>query len=405
MRGKGWWRGDRGLQTLEWVALALVILALIGAVAFWITYQASESTGRTVGDTIAYFFECAKRLDLDCIQKGLGGADRGQARRDLGWCLTHPVDCWREVVWPGIQRAAKEFWEGVKWVGRQLAEAGRRAWAWLAQQWNKWLKGFLAGLLAAVLIIVGIIVLVSLGLIGGWVAIAAAIVGATVAIIAGIVSQLLNPSGSFWDYFRNALALGITAAGLVISAGTAIAKGLVVKWLTSGVIPTVVSAFFDVFMNINELIPAIDSVKNGNFNPFLTWISARLINAGMTYLTSLATWGLMQNLIPTWRAGTPYTAGELIRRYRWLLLSPKATFANIVAVVSVSNSILYLTGILTGQKPGTEEYISNTIFSGFVVFGFEVAKAGGLNEWISEFAQQGLQKWSSGKIKSMIGKK
>jgi hypothetical protein len=33
-RSEGWLRGERGLQTLEWVALGLVILALIGAVAF-----------------------------------------------------------------------------------------------------------------------------------------------------------------------------------------------------------------------------------------------------------------------------------------------------------------------------------------------------------------------------------
>ena len=44
-----WMRGSKGLQTLEWVAIGLAILALMGAVAFWITYRASESTGRTVG--------------------------------------------------------------------------------------------------------------------------------------------------------------------------------------------------------------------------------------------------------------------------------------------------------------------------------------------------------------------
>jgi len=397
-----WMRGSKGLQTLEWVAIGLAILALMGAVAFWITYRASESTGRTVGETIAHFFECAKRMDWDCAREGLGGTGQGETRRDLGWCVRHPLDCWREVVWPGIQRGAKAFWEGVKWVGRQIAEAGRRAWAWIVQQWNTWLKGAVAGLLAAVLIIVGIIVLVSLGLIGGWVAIAAAIVGAAVAIIAGIMSQLLNPSGSFWAYFRNALAVGTTVAGLVISAGTAIAKGLVVKWLASGGIPTIVSAILDAYMNINQLILDLSS---GNLQGVLAWFGARLMNAGMTYLTSLATWGLMQNLIPAWRAGTPYTAGELIRRYRWLLLSPKATFANIVAVVSVSNSCLYLTGALTGQSIGIEEYISNTIFVGFLVIGFEIGKALGLNEYISEFIQQISQKWTSDTIKSMIGKK
>jgi hypothetical protein len=394
-----WIRGSRGLQTLEWVALGLVILALMGAVAFWITYQGSESTGRTVEETITHFFECVKRMDLDCVREGFGSAGQPQARRDLGWCLTHPVDCWREVVWPTIQRGAKAFWEGVKWVGHQIAEAGRRAWAWIVRQWNTWLKGTVAGLLAAALIIVGIIVLVKLGIITVVLAIAAAILATAAAIIAGIVSQLSDPSGGFWAYFRNALAVGTTVAGLVISAGTAIAKGLVTKWLASGFIPAVVSGILDGAMNLNQLMSARD------IGDVFGWFGARLMTMGISYLTSLATWGLMQNLIPAWRAGTPYTAGELIRRYRWLLLSPKTTFVNMIAIVSVSNSLLYLTGVLTGQNPGVEEYISNTVFSGLLVFGFEIAKAFGLNEWISEFIQQISQQRSSEMIRSIMGKK
>ncbi len=394
-----WMRGSKGLQTLEWVAIGLVILALMGAVAFWITYRASESTGRTVEETIAHFFECAKRMDWDCVQEGLGRTGQGEKRRDLGWCVTHPWDCWREVVWPGIQRGAKAFWEGVKWVGRQITEAGRRAWSWTVRQWNTWLKGAIAGLLAAALIIVGIIVLVKLGIVAVGVAIAAAILATAAAIIAGIVSQLSDPSGGFWAYFRNALAVGTTVAGLVISAGTAITKGLVIKWLASGFVPSVVSGILDGAMNLNQLMSARD------VGDVLGWFGARFITMGISYVTSLSTWGLMQNLIPAWRAGTPYTAGELIRGYRWLLLSPKTTFSNIIAIVSVSNSALYLTGILTGQSPGVEEYISNTIFSGLLVFGFEIAKALGLNEWVSEFIQQVSQKWLSDMIRPIAGKK
>jgi hypothetical protein len=171
-----WVRGSRGLQTLEWVAIGLVILALVGAVAFWITYRASESTGRTVEETIAHFFECVKRMDLDCVREGFGSAGQPQARRDLGWCLTHPVDCWREVVWPGVQRGARAFWDGVKWVGRQIAEAGRRAWAWIGRQWNTWLKGAVAGLLAAI-VVIGLIALAVLG----------GLITLPVAVIAGIL--------------------------------------------------------------------------------------------------------------------------------------------------------------------------------------------------------------------------
>jgi hypothetical protein len=112
-----WVRGSKGLQTLEWMAIGLVILALVGAVAFWITYRASESTGRTVGETIAYFFECVQRMDLDCVRGGLGEPGAQESPRDLWWCVTHPVECGKEVVWPVIQRGARAFWEGVKMVG------------------------------------------------------------------------------------------------------------------------------------------------------------------------------------------------------------------------------------------------------------------------------------------------
>jgi hypothetical protein len=218
--GKRWWLDEKGLQTLEWVAIGLVILALVGAVAFWITYRASESTGRTVGETIAHFFECVKRMDLDCVREGFGSAGQPQARRDLGWCLTHPVDCWREVVWPGIQRGARAFWDGVKWVGRQIAEAGRRAWAWVVQQWNTWLKGVVAGLLAAALVILVIVVLVKLGIIAVGAAIVVAVLAASAAIITGLVSQLLNPSGSFLDYFLASLLISTIVAVLTIGLWT-----------------------------------------------------------------------------------------------------------------------------------------------------------------------------------------
>jgi len=51
MKGRLRFRDERGLQALEWVARGLVILALLGAVVFYLSYQASETTGRTVGET------------------------------------------------------------------------------------------------------------------------------------------------------------------------------------------------------------------------------------------------------------------------------------------------------------------------------------------------------------------
>jgi len=229
--GKRWWLDEKGLQTLEWVAIGLVILALMGAVAFWITYRASESTGRTVGETIAHFFECAKRMDWDCAREGLGGTGQGETRRDLGWCVRHPLDCWREVVWPGIQRGAKAFWEGVKWVGRQIAEAGRRAWAWIVQQWNTWLKGAVAGLLAAI-VVIG---LIALAVLGGLIMLPVAVIAAILVLVATIgvgIWQQIQGKG-FWGCFSSALMAGFLVAGFVISFWAAWAGGWegIAKWL------------------------------------------------------------------------------------------------------------------------------------------------------------------------------
>jgi len=47
----------RGLQTLEWVALAIVILALLGAVAAFLNNSGEGTVGRAVAYAIQSFFE------------------------------------------------------------------------------------------------------------------------------------------------------------------------------------------------------------------------------------------------------------------------------------------------------------------------------------------------------------
>ena len=47
----------RGLQTLEWVALAVVILALLGAIATYLRNSGEGTVGKAVADAIKYFFE------------------------------------------------------------------------------------------------------------------------------------------------------------------------------------------------------------------------------------------------------------------------------------------------------------------------------------------------------------
>ncbi|QWK11836.1 MAG: hypothetical protein KNN16_05975 [Thermoflexus hugenholtzii] len=46
----------RGLQTLEWVALAIVILALLGAAAAYLKNSGEGTVGKAIADAISYFF-------------------------------------------------------------------------------------------------------------------------------------------------------------------------------------------------------------------------------------------------------------------------------------------------------------------------------------------------------------
>ena len=396
MRGKGWWRGDRGLQTLEWVALALVILALIGAVAFWITYQASESTGRTVGDTIAYFFECAKRLDLDCIQKGLGGADRGQARRDLGWCLTHPVDCWREVVWPGIQRAAKEFWEGVKWVGRQLAEAGRRAWAWLAQQWNKWLKGFLAGLLAAI-VVIG---LIALAVLGGLITLPVAVIAAILVLVATIgvgIWQQMQGKG-FWECFSFALMAGFLVAGFVISLWGALAGGWagITNWLLGALRNSVIATFFNLAMRPEMIAQAFKGDRGVLQEIGLMFASNLLI--------SICTFGFMQGFkakLPAFK-GKPVNLNILINRIKWTFSTPitKQLFFSVISVISVNIFGSYTQSRIMGKDFDLWEGLITSVFILPIAIGLDTT---GWNKWVVDSIKT-VSKWTIKNLyKNLLG--
>jgi len=54
----------RGLQTLEWVALAIVILALLGAAAAYLRNSGEGTVGRAIADAIRNFFEQLTRIQL-----------------------------------------------------------------------------------------------------------------------------------------------------------------------------------------------------------------------------------------------------------------------------------------------------------------------------------------------------
>ncbi len=401
MKRGSWLRSEQGLQTLEWVALGLVILALMAAVAFFLTYRASESTGRTVTETVEALFECVQQLDFDCARDVLSAeGGRPEPPRDLIWCITHPLDCWREVVWPGIQKGAKWVWDRLVEVGRAIHQGAARVWDWLKKQWDTWLKGALAGLLAAIVIIIGLIVLVKIGLVAIGVAVVAGVLALIACLIAGIVSQMNG--GGFWECFKNALALGVLVAGLIISGGTAISKGLVVEWLKSGFVPTLISLVLDSFFNFNDLLNAL---QKGNLSAMGAWALQRVVNAAFTYVTSLAAWGLMQHLLPTWKLARQYTPSEIVRRLGWLYLTPliKQTITSSIAITLINISGIYLTGVLTGHPPEAGEYIAVSLFTILLWFVPPIVQAAGIPELIVESVNQGAQKllgnWITSRLK------
>jgi len=54
---RGWVADVRGLQTLEWVALAIVILAFLGAVATVLSRSGEGTVAQAVANAIKHFFE------------------------------------------------------------------------------------------------------------------------------------------------------------------------------------------------------------------------------------------------------------------------------------------------------------------------------------------------------------
>jgi hypothetical protein len=384
------------LQTLEWVAIGLVILALVGAVAFWITYRASESTGRTVGETIAYFFECVQRMDLDCVRGGLGEPGAQESPRDLWWCVTHPVECGKEVVWPTIQRGARAFWEGVKWVGRQVGEAGRQAWAWVVQQWDTWLKGAVAGLLAAI-VVIG---LIALAVLGGLITLPVAVIAAILVLVATIgvgIWQQMQGKG-FWECFGSALMVGFLVAGFVISLSAALAGGWagIAKWLLGALRNSAIATLLNLIMK-PEMIPQVFKGDQSALQEIGLIFASNL-------LVSLCTFGFMKGFkaqLPKFK-GRPVNLNMLINRIKWIFSTPvtRQLFFSVLSVISVNIFGSYTQSRIMGKSFDPGESLITSVFMLPIVVGLE---ATGWNKWVVDSIKT-VSKWSIKNLyKNLLG--
>ncbi len=156
-----WMRGSKGVQTLEWVALALVVLALIGAVTAWMNGPGGVQVAAPIQQALQRYAWCLEGAG-GCPGAGGGspfgtnppgvrppgvnppggnppGNPPGGKPPDLGWCVTHPGDClsnlgkWAADKWEDVKRGAGQAWEGLK----STAEG---VWKWLDEH-----KGIVAG--------------------------------------------------------------------------------------------------------------------------------------------------------------------------------------------------------------------------------------------------------------------
>jgi len=176
-----WMRGSKGLQTLEWVALALVVLALIGAVTAWMNGPGGAQVAAPIQQALQRYAWCLEGAG-GCPGAGGGNAfganppgvrppegnppggtppggnppgvnPSGGKPPDPGWCVTHPGDClsnfgkWAADKWEDVKRGTGQAWEGLK----STAEG---VWKWLDEH-----KGIVAGGVVAGLLILGSILL------------------------------------------------------------------------------------------------------------------------------------------------------------------------------------------------------------------------------------------------------
>jgi len=84
MEPRAWMRGEKGLQALEWIALALVALALLAALAFGLK-RTEAGPGEALSAAVRAWFRCLIGQG-DCPLTAVG-------LEKAGPCWTQPVEC------------------------------------------------------------------------------------------------------------------------------------------------------------------------------------------------------------------------------------------------------------------------------------------------------------------------
>ena len=156
-----WMRGSKGLQTLEWVALALVVLALIGAVTAYLNGPGGAQVAAPIQQALQRYAWCLEGAG-GCPGAGVGSsfgagvpgggwvpgvrpsANAPQASpmkpwERASWCVQHPGDCARDVG-----KWMQDRWKNIRDGLSRMKTAAHNALALLDQN-----MGIVGGIAAA----------------------------------------------------------------------------------------------------------------------------------------------------------------------------------------------------------------------------------------------------------------
>jgi hypothetical protein len=91
MEPRAWMRGEKGLQALEWIALALVALALLAALALGLK-RTEAGPGEALSAAVSALFQCLVER-RDCPLTAVSVEKASPCRMQPTTCLTRGGDC------------------------------------------------------------------------------------------------------------------------------------------------------------------------------------------------------------------------------------------------------------------------------------------------------------------------
>ncbi|MCS7351006.1 MAG: hypothetical protein RMM10_05705 [Anaerolineae bacterium] len=231
-----WWQAERGVQTLEWVALALVVLALMGAVTRYLSGPGGAQVAAPIRQALQQYVWCLEGAGAcpgagSAVGDGSGipgarppGTQPPGARSPSGPTVRPDFSESRgHNFWDGAWKWLTDRWEDAKRTATQvwqtLQDGARAIWNWLDEH-----KGIVAGGLTALLILgvaAGIALLVGLTPLGWAIAIGAALG----ALLFGFLYHFGAPKDQqTWGGAFAFVAQGAAIGGLLASGGAALWK-------------------------------------------------------------------------------------------------------------------------------------------------------------------------------------